>query len=704
VSAPGFLNLHPGDPGVRVLLEGVVLADGVLRLATVHGAPEPLTDAQTAALGGPAGIGVGPDGTIYVADPEGDRVLRIPACGGPAEEVGCLRRVLSRPRGLVAGPREALYVSDTGHHRIVVVDLATEQIRTMWGQADRFADPVAGTEPGRLDRPTDLAADTLGRIYVVDHGNRRLQRFEADGALDDGFRAAIAAEATRPTRPEWIATALVEDVERLLVFDRTGPRRSRLLVYGLDGDFHPGITRRLRRLLAGAAPTLFTSAPGALAGDGSRLHVVEQTTGAVLTFDLDGTFLGSSGSGGGSAAGLALDPQGRLLLLPASGVPARLAAGRPAREGAFRLGPFSAPGDPESVWRRLSVAADLPEDAHLRIYTHSAADANAVPPPLGAGTNGAWQAVPPDALDALVPSSASPFLWLGGRLQAGAAAGPSVTGFRLEFGEGWLRHLPAIYSHPEPARFLEPALALLESALADEEALIDDLPRLFDPAAAPAERLAWLAGWVALDQEDSLSEPARRAAIAAAFERHGRRGQAGALRELLRIALGVDAAVTEPARSLWILGDGESRLGARTGLAAAEPDGAVLGRTATLDRSNLLVEEERGAATLGALANRYCVRVFGSDLPSASARAALRRIVAREQPLGTDAHVCIVEPRARVGAQATLGVDAIVARAGTPLRLGREGELGAGAALAPGPHRPLTADGRTRLGRVPAMT
>jgi DNA-binding beta-propeller fold protein YncE len=34
-----------------------------------------------------------------------------------------------------------------------------------------------GTGPGQFDRPTDLAFDVEGNIYVVDFGNNRIQKF-----------------------------------------------------------------------------------------------------------------------------------------------------------------------------------------------------------------------------------------------------------------------------------------------------------------------------------------------------------------------------------------------------------------------------------------------------------------------------------------------------------------------------------------------
>ncbi|MCW3066285.1 MAG: Phage tail protein, partial [Solirubrobacterales bacterium] len=328
----------------------------------------------------------------------------------------------------------------------------------------------------------------------------------------------------------------------------------------------------------------------------------------------------------------------------------------------------------------------------------AADDPAAAPPPL---EDPAWAAAPLDAAAWRPDLGTAPLLWVGGRLQSGGAGGPVVRGLRVDFDhEGWLRHLPAIYAR-EGGALLEPVLALLEDSLREEEDLIDGLPRLFDPAATPAADLDWLAGWLAFDLDPALDEPARRAVLARAFELQGIRGTAAALRLAIELALGVRAEVLEPATHLrvWQLGEAGG-LGMGSLLAAGEPDGAVLGATADLDRSSLDREEDFGAPIFDATAHRFCVRVYGADLAGDAGRATLARVIEQQRPAETEAHVCVIEPRLRVGFQATVGVDAIVGRGAEPMRLGEEGRLGAGAALRAGVRRQTVGD-QTRLGRGP---
>lgn len=693
---PNFLNLDLEAPDVQRLLDSVTIEDGRIALALVQGDAVPIGGEVelTSSLGGAAGIGAATNGDVYVADTDGNRVLRVPACDGEADPVGCLESQLEGPRGVLVGPRGSLYVADTGHHRILVVDLVTEQLRAVWGQRDPYGEPVAGSKAGELDGPWDLAADARQRLYVVDHGNRRIQRFDADGRVDPGFEEALAVDA--PLQPEYVVTAAIDGEERLVVFDRRVGGRSRLLVYDLDGGLDTTATAALRDLLRTFAAALPASPPGGLAAAGSVLYVAESVTGRVLQFDLDGHFLGLA-RWHGPAAALALDAQGRLLVHPGTGAPSRLTPGRTAAAGTFRIGPFSV-SDHATTWQTLHARLDpLPEGAHFRLFALTTANANLTPPPLD---DPSWRPAPVDSTSWLTGVKPGRFIWIGGRLTGGPTGGPVLRGLRLDFDrEGWLRYLPAVYAR-ESSPFLEPALALLEDELSEQEDHIDALPRLFDPQAAPASALPWLAGWLAWELEEALDETRQRALIGRAFELQGRRGTARSLRELVRLVLDADAAVTEPSATLrvWQLGEDTGLLGWGSMLNAAEPDGAIVGTTAELDRSHLQRDEDFGAPVFEDTALRFCVRVYGADIAAAGARAALGRLVERERPAGTEAHLCIVEPKLRVGFQATLGVDAIVGREPEPLRLGEEGPLGAGAALAEAPRR--TTVGALRVSRA----
>jgi hypothetical protein len=213
-AAPGelatyrHLNLERRWPGFA--LDGLAVGDdGALSLAPLPRLADALTEAlpPLPALDGPAGVGVAPNGDVYVADAARHRILRVPDCGGVAEPLRCLRGLLDTPRGVLAGPRDALYVADSGNARVVVIDLATEQVRDVWGVPR--GDPRPSDAPGGFVQPWDLAADRHGHVYVADPGEQaadgtwsrgRVQKLRADGTPARGFAETLAEQARAPRR------------------------------------------------------------------------------------------------------------------------------------------------------------------------------------------------------------------------------------------------------------------------------------------------------------------------------------------------------------------------------------------------------------------------------------------------------------------------------------------------------------------------
>lgn len=694
-----YLNLENRWPHFE--LHGLAIeTHGALTLAPVPGAETPVSLALDVPWGA-AGIAVDDEGNVYISDPNGNRILKIDPCVEEPVPVPCLGGEGSlpgqfhTPRGLVVGPPEALYVADSGNHRIQILDLRTLQLRDIWGQPDPYAEPQPGDEDGRFNDPWDLAMDTTCHLYVVDHGNRRVQKFDVTGQVIPDFWQRLSQETTL-VEPTHIAIEQVKKIgevkeeEYLHLVDRG---RREILVFSTEGKF----------LRAWGAEELRDRDPSGIVILGDAIYVGDNQRRRVLKFlAADGSFVGEAHGYEGPIAGLGLNKKGYLLVHP--GVAVQVVLLVPDRAfvplGSFLGGPFEVESRPVH-WHRLRVdAAPLPTNTHLRLFTFTSNDSakpSFHPQAEDPFADPRWQRIPRDLLDTLIPSTPSKpgelpaptpmptptpdntrrdaqnglilseparYLWIGGLLQSDGGASPTLRQIRVDYGrDTYLRHLPAIYAEKVESRdFLERFLSLFESVLGGLEDTIETLlPQLFDAGATPSRFLAWLAGWLAFDLDEDWSNEQKRQRIADAVRLQAKRGTVEGLRRYLKLYADVEARIEEPPlqTSLWSLGE-ISTLGLSTMLAPAHAQGAVLGTTATLNQSHLIAAEDYGAPLFEDVAFRFCVQVYRVELRRPGTLDEVRAVIEREKPAHTDYHLCIIEPRMRVGFQARLGIDTIV--------------------------------------------
>jgi tripartite motif-containing protein 71 len=83
---------------------------------------------------------------------------------------------LLRPQALAVDHRGTMLIADTGNHRVVVVSPDGRLITEIGGY---------GWAAGEFDTPVDLAVTPGFYTYVVELGNRRVQRFDVDGDYVD---------------------------------------------------------------------------------------------------------------------------------------------------------------------------------------------------------------------------------------------------------------------------------------------------------------------------------------------------------------------------------------------------------------------------------------------------------------------------------------------------------------------------------------
>jgi RHS repeat-associated protein len=142
-----------------------------------------------------AGMDIGPDGSIYLAEFEG-RVLRVTldgrmkrvagqsntwgyrGDGGPASQA-----LLTSPSEVALGPDGSLYISETEAHRIRRID-PQGVISTFAGTGIAgFSGDGGPATQAMFNHPDDIAIAPDGTVYVGDIDNNRVRRIGLDGMI-----------------------------------------------------------------------------------------------------------------------------------------------------------------------------------------------------------------------------------------------------------------------------------------------------------------------------------------------------------------------------------------------------------------------------------------------------------------------------------------------------------------------------------------
>lgn len=213
-----------------------------------------------------------------------------------AEWLDGAERRFSLPTDVAAGTGGRLYVVDGGNNRVVSID-DTGAVVSAFGRQ--------GRGDAELDGPVGIGIDGKGRVHVADRGNRRIQVFAEDGSylypvplFVDGTRIEPVDVAVNKDGTELFVTSA--DTHEVIVFDWKGNPLRR---WGGRGEepgqfFHPA--------------TIEISA--------EMVYVVDVLNARVQCFYPDGRvvrIIGKRGAGPGTLfrpKGIAIDTSGRVFV------------------------------------------------------------------------------------------------------------------------------------------------------------------------------------------------------------------------------------------------------------------------------------------------------------------------------------------------------------------------------------------------------
>jgi sugar lactone lactonase YvrE len=164
------------------------------RIATFAGTGKPRHDgdggpAHKAAIWGARAVDVGPDGSVYILEREGNTLRMVrPDTGIITTVAGTGARGYSGDGGPAAsstfnGPKELavdragnVWIVDTENHAIRVIDADNHRIRTVAGTGRPGGDGDGGPPTSaRLDRPHGVAVGADGSFWIGDTHNHRVR-------------------------------------------------------------------------------------------------------------------------------------------------------------------------------------------------------------------------------------------------------------------------------------------------------------------------------------------------------------------------------------------------------------------------------------------------------------------------------------------------------------------------------------------------
>ena len=267
----------------------------------------------------PWGVAIDGRGRVYIADRDNHRIQRFSPSNtnqthlykGGWGSGGAANGQFNNPLGAVTDSFGNVYIVDHVNHRVQKFD-SNGTFLLKWG--------TFGTANGQFDNPVGIAIDISGNIYVADRDNRRMQKFGSNGVflMGIGNGTVWTAPTPAPTPASGTGNGSFNAAHDVAVDTATGDiyvadaSNNRIQKFNGSGIFVMGIGNGITWTGTPPTPTAgnlirWFNAPYSITLDGvGNIYVSDYNNHRIQKLDYSGNFLtkfGSYGSGNGQFNG-----------------------------------------------------------------------------------------------------------------------------------------------------------------------------------------------------------------------------------------------------------------------------------------------------------------------------------------------------------------------------------------------------------------